>query len=181
MEESDFTAGRHHHESALELARENGWELDVTVSELNLAIAMLQDGALDAARDMLTKLLAHHREARNDEGVGFASLNLGDAAYRADDGAAMEEHFTQASEAFMRIGFETNAAYAIQGQAAAAVMVGDAVRAATLLGQAARILSGVGGREVTFEAMAAKTETAARAVLGEVAFAEAFDLGYDTK
>lgn len=180
MEESDFAAGRHHHESALELARENGWEMDVTVSELNLAIAMFQDGALDAARDMLTKLLAHHRETRNDEGVGFASLNLGVAAFRADDRAAMEEHFTQASEAFRRIGFETNAAYAIQGLATAAVMVGDGVRAATLLGQAASILSGVGGREVTFEEMAAKTETAARAVLGVVAFEEAFALGHGT-
>jgi predicted ATPase/DNA-binding SARP family transcriptional activator len=180
MEESDFAAGRHHHEYALELARENGWEMDVVTSELNLAIALLQDGALDAARDMLTKLLAYHRDGRNDEGVGFASLNLGDAAYRADDSVAMEEHFAQATDAFMSIGFEANAAYATQGLAAAAVMTGDAVRAATLLGRAARMLSGVGGREVTFEEMTAKTEATARAVLGEVAFAEAFDVGYET-
>lgn len=176
-DESDFEGCRHHHEEALAIARRNGWEMDVVVSELNLALAVVESGDLDAAEPMLTKLLAYHREHGIDEGIGFAALNLGELAYRRDDVATMQANFTEAASAFLRVGFEANAARARQGLAAAAFRTGDVERSVSLLGQAARVLSRTGEVNRGFDAIAAETEKAARRVLGDDAFIEAFDRG----
>lgn len=176
-DESDFAAARQHHESALAIARDNGWEIDVATSELNLALATMRAGELHEARTMLTRVMAYHREHATDEGIGFAALNLGDVAYRLNDVDAMEQHFTEAFAAFTRIGFDANAAHALQGLAAAQLMAGAADRAANLLGRASRVLSRTGEVDATFEKVAADTESAARAVVGDAVFDEEFDRG----
>jgi predicted ATPase/DNA-binding SARP family transcriptional activator len=177
MAEHDFEAAQRHHQAALDIARANEWEIDVVTSELNLATAIMELGDLPTARRMLTDVLAYHRSHEIVEGIGFASLYLGEVAYRLAEYPAMGTSFADARDAFTEIGFEANAAYAMQGLAAAAVHNADPAEAARLLGAAAAIIDRIGDVNSAFAAIAAHAESAARDAIGEHRFAEAFDAG----
>lgn len=178
MAERDFAAARRHHEAALDVAQANGWDLDVVTSELNLAAAIMETGDLPTARRMLTGVLGYHRDHQIVEGIGFAALILGEVACRMADHPAMAASFAEARDAFAEIGFEANAAYAMQGLAAAAVHNAEATEAARLLGAAAAVLDRTGDVNSTFAAIAGQAESAARATLGDHRFGEAFDAGW---
>ncbi|CRK61986.1 Transcriptional regulator [Alloactinosynnema sp. L-07] len=179
MKERDWTTARRHHEEALTIARANEWTIDIATSELNLAAAIMETGDLETAWRMLTKVLTYHRDNGIAEGIGFASLALGEVAYRMADHPAMAASFADALDAFASIGFEANAAYAMQGLAAATVHTADPAEAAHLLGTAAAIVERTGDPNGAFAPIAAHAESAARAALGERRFREAFDAGRD--
>lgn len=179
MKERDFAAARRHHETALSIARANEWPIDVVTSELNLAAAIMETGDLATARRMFVDVLAYHRDNGILEGIGFAALHLGEVAYRLEDHPAMRACFTEALDAFAQIGFEANAAYAMQGLAAAAVHDADPAEAARLLGTAAAVIDRTGDVDGTFAALARDAESAARAALGDDRFHEIFDAGRD--
>ncbi|HVK21835.1 MAG TPA: BTAD domain-containing putative transcriptional regulator [Actinokineospora sp.] len=176
MKERDYTAARGHHEVALAIARENDWAISVVTSELNLAAALTETGDLLTARRMLTAVLDYHRRNRVVEGIGFASLYLGNVAFRLGDTPAMSTCFADSLDAFTEVGFEANAAHAMQGLAAAVKDV-DPAEAARLLGVAAAIIERTGDVDSAFAAMAASAESAARAALGDPGFHSAYEAG----
>ncbi|MFC7614405.1 hypothetical protein ACFQV2_13620 [Actinokineospora soli] len=85
--------------------------------------------------------------------------------------------FTDALLAFTSIGFEANAAYAMQGLAAATAHTGDPTKAAHLLGAAAAILTRTGNTNTAFTPIAAQAESLARTALGDDEFERTFSAG----
>jgi hypothetical protein len=112
------------------------------------------------------------------EGVGFGSLDLGQAAYRLGRYDTARERFDEARRAFDSIGFREFLARALQGLAAVEARDGSSHEAATLLGRADKLLEEVGASATAFDvALVSEVETEARARLGDDAFAAAYEEG----
>ena len=173
--EQDYDRARAHLEQSSAIAAALGREGDVVVAKLNLAAVAFDTGAHDAAIRLWEDVLGYHRGHGNDEGVAFALLNLGIAAYRLDRTEEAGRRFREAEALFAGIGFRDHVAHALQGIAAVDAAEGRALSAARLLGRAARLLAETGSAATTFDvSLPDEVEASARAQLGDEAFAAAF-------
>ena len=173
--EADYEEARAHLERSSAIAAALGREGDVVVAKLNLAAVAFDTGAHDSAIRLWEDVLAYHREHRSDEGVGFALLNLGLAAYRLGRTEEAGRRFREAEALFGGIGFREHMGHALQGMAAVDAAEGRASSAARLLGRAARLLAETGSAATNFDvSLPGEVEASVRAQLGDEAFEAAF-------
>jgi len=145
---------------------------------LNLGVVALDSGNFAAAAPVLEDVLAYHRREGIAEGVGFALLNLGQAAYRLGEHDTAREHSDEACRAFGEIGFRAHVGQALQGLAAVEASAENHEDAARLLGRAEALLADVGASAEDFDpSLASEVETKVRTEIGDAAFVEAHEEG----
>ncbi|MDF2750497.1 MAG: Transcriptional regulator [Gaiellaceae bacterium] len=172
--EDDREAARRHHRRGMELSEQLG--LEPLPQKLNLGIVALDSGDYDEARELFEDVLAHHRRAENDAGIGFALINLGVVHHALGDHGASLEAFREAGERFERVGFRVHVAHALQGLAAFEASEGRFREAARLLGRARAELDEVGAAETDFAAdMVGWTKGRAAEALGPEGFEAAYE------
>lgn len=175
-DEGDRDAARSHHRRSIELAERLG--VEPVTQRLNLGIVALDSGDYEEARALFDNVLDHHRRAGNDEGIGFAQINLGVVYHALGDHRASQEAFREGGEHFGRVGFRAHVAHALQGFAAFEASEGRFEEAARLLGRARRELDEVGASEHEFAAdMVAWTKEQGAAALGAEGFEAAYAAG----
>jgi predicted ATPase/DNA-binding SARP family transcriptional activator len=173
-DEDDREAARRHHRRSIELSEQLG--VEPLPQKLNLGIVALDSGEYEEARGLFEDVLARHRRAENDAGIGFALINLGVVHHALGDHEASVAAFREAGERFGRVGFRAHVAHALQGLAAYEASEGRFQESAYLLGRARSELDEVGAPETDFAAdMVGWTKERAVEALG----AEAFEAGYD--
>ena len=164
---------------ALQLGREIDDELSLLMTENNHAALLLDMGRLEEAVPMLEHVLERFRALGDTTGTAYALLNLAEAAFRRDDDDQARRWFVDAREAFEAVGFRAHVGHALQGLAAVEARSGDATLAAELLGQAAALLDEAGHALDDFNpGLVARAADAARAVIGEAAYAAAYGDGW---
>ena len=174
-DEADYERARSHLEQSSAIATGLGREGDVVVAKMNLGTVAFDSGDHDSGVQLWEDVLVYHRTNGNDEGVGFALLNLGVASYHLQRVEEARVRFGEAETLFARIGFREHFAHALQGIAAVDAADGHALSAARLLGRATRLLTDTGAAETNFDAaLPGEAEASARAQLGDEAFAAAF-------
>jgi non-specific serine/threonine protein kinase len=174
-DEADYERARSHLEQSAAIATALGREGDVVVAKMNLGSVAFDSGDHDAGVRLWEDVLVYHRTHGNDEGIGFALLNLGVASHRLQRAEEARARFGEAETLFARIGFREHFAHALQGIAAVDAAEGRALSAARLLGRATRLLAETGAAETNFDAaLSREAEASARAQLGEEAFEVAF-------
>ena len=142
---------------------------------MNLGTVAFDSGDHNSGVLLWEDVLAYHRARGNDEGIGFALLNLGLAAYHLQRMEEARVRFDEAEMLFARIGFREHFAHALQGIAAVDAAEGRALSAARLLGRATRLLAETGAAETNFDAaLPREAEASARAQLGDGGFRAAF-------
>ena len=151
-DEADYERARSHLEQSSAIATALGREGDVVVAKMNLGTVAFDSGDHDAGVQLWEDVLVYHRTNGNDEGVGFALLNLGVASYHLQRVEEARVRFGEAETLFARIGFREHFAHALQGIAAVDAADGHALSAARLLGRAARLLAETGAAETNFDA-----------------------------
>jgi predicted ATPase/DNA-binding SARP family transcriptional activator len=171
----DFETARRHHERSIAITEALG--VEPNQEKLNLAIVAMDSGDLEAAIQPLEEVLASHRRHDIAQGIGFAALNLGLARYGLGDHAEARGLFAEAGDAFTRIRFRAHVGHALQGAGACEAAAGRHEEAARLLGAASVELGDVVYSEEEFPALAARAEAAARAAIGDDAFALAYEAG----
>lgn len=178
LRERDFGASEHHSLRSIELANQLGSEIDLTNTELNHAVLLLDMGQIDTAVTWLEALLDRYRAAGVGEGDGLALLNLGEADYLLDEFERAGRRFEEARVAFEAVGFRAHVGHAMQGLAAVDARRGSAVAAARLLGKAAAVLAEVGASDDDFNPqMVSQAVASARGQLGDEAFDRLFREG----
>jgi tetratricopeptide (TPR) repeat protein len=178
LRERDFSASERHSLRSIELAHQLGDEIDITTTELNHAVLLLDMGQIEIAVTWLEALLDRYRAAGVGEGVGLALLNLGEADYLFGDDEGAGRRFEEARAAFEAVGFRAHVGHALQGLAAVDARRGNAVAAAKLLGRAAAVLAEVGASDDDFNPRIVSQAAAnAREALGDEAFDQVFREG----
>jgi predicted ATPase/DNA-binding SARP family transcriptional activator len=171
--EGDRDAARLHHRRSIELGEQLG--LEPFAQKLNLGIVAMDSGEYEEAQALFEDVLGHHRRAGNDQGIGFALINLGVVHFARGDRHASLEAFREGGECFERVGFRAHVAHALQGFAAFEASEGRFLEAARLLGRGRRELDEVGASETDFAVeMVAWTKQVAVDALGADGFEEAY-------
>jgi predicted ATPase len=174
----DTRQARARFEESGTIARKLGLDEDVAVSLSNLASVAMVEGDDEAARPLVRESLAIMRRAGRDDSVALSLLNLGSIELRLGRSAEAEPLLLESLEVARRLGFRVQIVSSLVALAATAAALGDATRAARLLGTAAAV--GAGSDETVEPidpALRDRTAADVRALLGEDAFREAFELG----
>jgi predicted ATPase/DNA-binding SARP family transcriptional activator len=180
-DEADYEQARKHLEQSQAIATSLGREADVHVAKMNLGSVAFEAGEYEAAVTLWQEVLGHHRQRGADEGTAIALLNLGLAAHRLGHAAEANERFAEAERLFDRMGFREYQVHSLHGLAAVAAVENRGQEAAQLLGRAASLLAETGSPGVPFAAdLALDAESAARTLIGDEAFAEAFTKTYQS-
>ena len=176
--QGDLAAAEAAHEQSRALAEKLGLDLELGAAFANLGDVALMQGDTARARAHYGESLLLCRRADDAEGIAIAVQSLGIASLR--DGLVREAatSFADALDLFSQLQFTERVSACLTGLAAG-VVAHDPGEAARLLG-AARAL-----RERTStptewwweDEVLAATSDAARAVLGEAAFAAEFERG----
>lgn len=174
----DLAACRTYHEAARDRAAEVGFRAGEINAVLGLGLGARREGLFEEAERHMREVLDWHRAVGLDSAnalilaeLGFSALGRGDLA-----GALklQEEGYGTA----LTSGDPRAVALALEGLASAHAPAGRARGAALLLGAAAALRSSTGAPLPPAErADVDRTEAAARAALGEAAFATAFAHG----
>jgi predicted ATPase len=182
LRERKFAAAERYSKRTLVLARTLESDHDVSTAQLNLAVVYLDWGKTEAAVPMLEAVLAYNRRTDNEEGAGYALLNLGEADYHLGDYAKARVRFEEARIAFESVGFKAHVGHALTGLAGVEASSGHHDEAARLLGRADALLARVGASKDDFDpTLAVKVAAAARADLGDDGFAAAYEEGRRTE
>jgi tetratricopeptide (TPR) repeat protein len=178
--EGDRDAARFHHRRSIELAERQG--LEAFAQKLNLGIVALDSAEYEEARSLFEDVLDYHRRTENDQGIGFALINLGVVHHALGDHLASLDAFREARERFDLVGFRAHVSHALQGFAAFEASEGRFPEAARLLGRARRELDEIGASETDFAAgMVAWTKQVAVDALGAGGFEAAYAAGRDDR
>jgi tetratricopeptide (TPR) repeat protein len=176
--EGDRDAARLHHRRSMEISEQQG--LEPFAQKLNLGIVALDSADYEEARSLFEDVLAYHRRTENDQGMGFALINLGVVQHALGEHRASLEAFQEGRERFEKVGFRAHVAHALQGFAAFEASEGRFLEATRLLGRARAELDEVGASETDFAAdMVAWTKRQATEALGAHEFEAAYEAGRD--
>ena len=177
VSQGDYGRAAALYEEALALYRGLGGSL-AAFALVNLGVATAQRGEAERAGELLETGLAEHRARGNTWGVGFALRALGDLARTRGDHAEAIARFRGCLVAWNERGYPRGIAYGLIGLAAVAADGGQPERAARLLGAADVLRERFGCALWATERAAHEAAVgAARAALGEAAFAAAWEEG----
>ncbi|WP_246631911.1 ATP-binding protein [Pseudonocardia nigra] len=179
----DFAATEELHERARRLAADQGDAFAAEYAQVGLGLGARRQGDLDAAEAHLGAALAWNRRLQADYGVPYYGITLllaelGFIAELRGDAACADALHREGVAAARAVGEPRAIALAAEGLAGAAAMAGEHERAARLLGAASAAREAVGAPLPAAErGDVDRIATAARAALGEEAFAAAFAAG----
>ncbi|MGI5132015.1 BTAD domain-containing putative transcriptional regulator [Pseudonocardia sp. CA-107938] len=166
------------HEQALRRAVEQGFKPGEVFAETGLALLARRTGRLDDAERHLRHVLSWHDRTGFDAASTLILAELGFVAELRGDAAAAEALHRDGLALARQAGDPRAIALALEGLAGAAALAGDHVRAARLLGAAARSRESVGSPLPAAERGDVDRITAvAVAELGEARFAAEFATG----
>ena len=164
---------------SLVLAREQGDQRESVTVLINLGHIALRRGELERAEALYTESLALARERDDQDHVALSLNNLGDVARKRGDLAQAKTLLSDALTAYWELGDPRRCAMVLESLAeTAGAEAGQEERAARLLG-AARALRERLGTPLTASSRAISEQAvaAARATVGEEAWAAAFAAG----
>ncbi|MEO3973543.1 BTAD domain-containing putative transcriptional regulator [Streptomyces sp. CAU 1734] len=134
----DFSRAEALHRSAMARSVRHGYAAGGIHAEIGLALGARRTGDLDRAERHLRTTLAWHREADFGPGPALLLAELGFLAEQRGDSAAALAHHRRGLAAARASGDPRAVALAQEGLAGAHALAGRPVRAARLLGTAAR-------------------------------------------
>ncbi|GAA2803083.1 BTAD domain-containing putative transcriptional regulator [Saccharopolyspora taberi] len=174
----DFEQAQDYHERAVRLAAEQGFRSGELYAETGLALGERRRGRLDRAETHLRKVLAWYRESGFHPSCALILAELGFVAELRGDAAGALRWHAEGFALARRSGDPRALALAGEGLAGAHALSGDHVRAARLLGAAAKARESVGTPLPKAESGDVDRITeAARAALGGPAFEAEFGHG----
>ncbi len=166
------------HERARRIAAEQGYGFGVIHAELGLSLAARAEGDLAGAEALLLRIRDWYAEVSSEQGNSLVLAELGFVAELRGDADAARALHERALEAALPTGDARAVALPLEGLAGAAALAGNAERSALLLGAASAARASVGMPLPPAErGDVDRITAAARAALGEEAFAEAFERG----
>ena len=134
----DFALADEYNHRALRLSGEQAFDMKILFVQGGLAMTARRQGRLDEAERYLRGILSAHRRDDYRPGQAFALAELGMCAEARGDAAAARELHAEGLK-FARLARDPRAvAMALEGLAGADALVGEGLRAARLLGAAAR-------------------------------------------
>lgn len=177
----EWGKARELHEQARALAVEQGYRYGEIHAEMGLALGARRAGDLAAAESHLLSIRDRHADVSSPAGDHLLHAELGFIAELRADGARAEAEHRTALDIAHTLAEGRAIALSLEGLAGAATLAGDlagAERAAELLGAADTARRDVGAPLPPAErGDVDRIAQAARAALGERAFAEAFGRG----
>ncbi|WP_073459041.1 BTAD domain-containing putative transcriptional regulator [Pseudonocardia thermophila] len=132
------------HERAMRVAVEHGFKAGEVFAETGLALLARRTGRLDDAERHLRSVRSWHDRDGFEAASTLIRAELGFVAELRGDAAAAEDLHRSGLELARRLGDPRAVALGLEGLAGAAALAGDHVRAARLLGAAARTRESVG-------------------------------------
>lgn len=177
----DWDRGRELHEQARRIAAEQGYKYGEIHSEMGLALGARRSGDLDAAEVHLGRIRDGYADVSSEAGDHLLLAELGFLAELRGDAPAAVSHHLRGLAVARSLGEPRALALSLEGLAGAAALAGDgpgAECAAILLGAADAARRGVGAPLPPAErGDVDRAAAAARAALGEAAYATAFGQG----
>jgi tetratricopeptide (TPR) repeat protein len=178
QQENRVREARELFDEAIATAREAGDATHAAGFAGNLGLLEVEEGNDLRAAELFRESLAEYRKSGEKEGAGYALQNLGFVALRGSRLDEASELLLQALDEAGRSAASRLALFSLVGHAAVASARGDAVRAARLLGAVGALCEET---HLTLELQEADTDAhtraAARAELGDDAFAAAWEEG----
>ncbi|MDQ2686382.1 MAG: adenylate/guanylate cyclase domain-containing protein [Armatimonadota bacterium] len=173
----DLDAGRGLLVEALELARAQGSRALIAFSLLlfGLHSLLVRDNA--QADRQLTESIALYRSIRNRHLLGTALVRLGDLRLRQGDAAEAKRAYAESLSYAREGGGILNTARSLHGLSGVWAAQGEAGRAARLLAVTGALFERMGAMPPFEAAVFARNVAAARAALGEAAWAVAWEEG----
>jgi predicted ATPase/DNA-binding SARP family transcriptional activator len=178
--ENDFPTARRHHQRALELTEQLGFE--PVIETQNLGAVALEAREYEEATAHFEDVLDRGRRNDNIWAVGLAHLGLGIAQYELGDPERSRREFKEARAVYEKTGLGELLAHALQGLAVVEAHESRFEEAARLLGWARRMLDEFGGPEDLFwDERLPETRARAREALGDDAFEAAYASGVEAE
>jgi tetratricopeptide (TPR) repeat protein len=179
----DYEVAVRLNEQALAITREFGSAFGEGLTICNLADALRAQGDLERARTLLEEGLASLRRQTYPLRIGNALANtlarLGSIEYEMGREARASKLYAESLELMRRFSFRSAAVDCLEGLARVAAMQGRPERAARLLGASAALRDEMGAPLApTSRADHDHATNAARAALGQDAFAAAWAVGH---
>ncbi|QES39112.1 AfsR family transcriptional regulator [Streptomyces venezuelae] len=176
----DWNRAHDLHTQALDLASAHGYRYGRIHAEMGLALGARRSGDLDAAEAHLTRIRDRHADVSSPAGDHLRQAELGFIAELRGDAAGAEAHHLLGLRTARALAEPRAVALSLEGLAGAAAVAGTPARAAELLGAADAARRSVGAPLPPAErGDVNRISAAARAALGESAYAEAFARGAD--
>lgn len=174
----DHLLAQHHYEESLRIARETGNVERMATCLNNLGYTLLLRQIVPEARACLRESLAQARSLSDTQGPAFALTNLGLVVLAQCRPRRARALLRVSLGLFRSLGDLRNSAEALEGLAEGALLEGDAVTAAQLLGTAAAYRVEIGApRAAHVRLHVEHIAEAARIQLGESAFDAAWTTG----
>lgn len=167
-----------HYDELATIAREMGGSAAVAQALAGEGLAAYERGEWARAAVLLEQALAIHRARRELDSMGLCLWLLGVVALHQANPIGATERLREAVSVAQTLGNQDGLAYVLESLAWAAALVGRRERAARLLGAAAAQREALGQtRWPHFREEVEAEVAAARAALGEAAWAAAFTAG----
>jgi predicted ATPase/Tfp pilus assembly protein PilF len=177
-QQGDYGRAAALHEEALALRRELGDKSGIASSLNNLAVVAQEQGDYGRATALYEESLALMRELGDTWRIALALNNLGEVAYEQGNYGRAVALYAESLTLCRAIGNKYVAASCLEGLAAVACAQGQPERGARLVGVAAALRAALSMPLAPNERAAQeRTVAAARAALGEDAFAAAWAKG----
>ncbi|MEV7195082.1 BTAD domain-containing putative transcriptional regulator [Streptomyces sp. NPDC093510] len=174
----DWERARELHAGAAALAARQGYRYGEIHAEMGLALGARRSGDLATAETHLLRIRDRHADVSSPAGDHLHHAEMGFIAELRGDGPGAEAHHLLGLEAARALAEPRAVALSLEGLAGAAAVSGAAERAALLLGAADAARRSVGAPLPPAErGDVDRITAAARAALGESAYAEAFARG----
>ncbi|WP_306332241.1 BTAD domain-containing putative transcriptional regulator [Streptomyces sp. KL118A] len=174
----DWERAHELHTQAHALAAAQGYRYGQIHAAMGLALGARRSGDLDAAEAHLTRIRDRHADVSSPAGDHLHHAELGFVAELRGDGPGAEAHHLLGLKTARALAEPRALALSLEGLAGAAAVSGAAERAALLLGAADAARRSVGAPLPPAErGDVDRIAAAARAALGEAAYAEAFARG----
>ena len=178
-EQGDYERAVRLHEQSLALAREFGTTFGIAWSNVRLADAVREQGDLSRARTLLEESLALSRGKEHAWGIARTLVSLGSVACEAGEYARAARLYEESLELGRRMGLNHTILPCLEGLDRVAAAQGRMERTARLCGAAAALREDMGWPLTPAErAEHDRTVAAARAALGNEAFAAAWAKGH---
>ncbi|MEU6824046.1 BTAD domain-containing putative transcriptional regulator [Streptomyces atriruber] len=174
----DWDRAHELHTQAHALAAAQGYRYGQIHAAMGLALGARRSGDLDAAEAHLTRIRDRHADVSSPAGDHLHHAELGFVAELRGDGPGAEAHHLLGLKTARALAEPRAVALSLEGLAGAAAVSGAVERAAELLGAADAARRSVGAPLPPAErGDVDRIAAAARAALGESAYAEAFARG----
>jgi non-specific serine/threonine protein kinase len=164
-------------ERSRELAERLGPGSNVALAHHNLASVAYGEHELERAARLYERARALYEQDGDAYGIALSNLYLGLVAVEAGRHGDAAAHFREALPVFRRMHFPQYASQCVDGIAALARARSQPQEAARLLAVASTLRSRAGSAPTVAAALWERERTAARAELGEAAFATAWEEG----